>query len=387
MKIGDRRLIPWLLAVLVTLTSLLTACSLPRVSAEDRLFLDLSLDFLDEYRLPKQSFEDTPVGGLSGITYDAKLGKIYAISDDRSEFAPARFYTLNLSLDAQSADAIKIADVKVEKVTVLKGEDGQPYAKGTVDLEGIALSPERSLLISSEGVARDSVPPFISAYDLESGQWRQSLPMPKRYLPGTTEDKQPIGVGDNLGFESLTISASGSGSGEPFRVFTATESALVQDQEPTTFEQGAKNRLLHYLVEDGRSLLLSEHLYQLDPPPEGARYHGLCELLAIDQGGHFLSLERSFGTVFGVKIFQVTTGGATDTTNIDSFKGGVKGVQPIRKQLVTNLGLLDLPLDNLEGMTLGPRLPDGSQSLLVVSDDNFRKEQVTQFLLFRLRKA
>ncbi|NJR64018.1 MAG: esterase-like activity of phytase family protein, partial [Cyanobacteria bacterium CRU_2_1] len=193
--------------------------------------------------------------------------------------------------------------------------------------------------------------------------------------------------GDNLGFESLTISASGSGSGEPFRVFTATESALAQDQEPTTFEQGAKNRLLHYLVEDGRSLLLSEHLYQLDPPPEGARFHGLCELLAIDQGGHFLSLERSFGTVFGAKIFQVTTGGATDTTNIDSFKGGVKGVQPIRKQLVSNLGLLDLPLDNLEGMTLGPRLADGSQSLLVVSDDNFAEKQVTQFLLFRLRKA
>ncbi|MBW4520313.1 MAG: esterase-like activity of phytase family protein [Scytolyngbya sp. HA4215-MV1] len=387
MKVGDRRLVPWFLALLVTLTSLLTACTLPRVSAEDRLFLDLSLDFLDEYRLPKQSFQGTPVGGLSGMTYDAKLGKLYAISDDRSDFAPARFYTLNLSLDTQQPDAIKIAEVKVETVTVLKGEDGQPYAKGTIDPEGIALSPERSLFISSEGVTHDGIPPFVNAYNLKSGQWRQSLPIPKRYLPGVTEDKQPIGVADNLGFEALTISASSSGSGEPFRVFTATESSLAQDQEPTMPEQGAKNRLLHYLVEDGRSLLLSEHLYQLDAPPEGAKYHGLCELLAIDQGGHFLSLERSFGGVFGAKVFQVTTGGATDTANIASFKNGMKGVQPIRKQLLTNLGLLDLPLDNLEGMTLGPRLPDGSRSLLLVSDDNFREEQVTQFLLFRLRKG
>jgi hypothetical protein len=35
-------------------------------------------------------------------------------------------------------------------------------------------------------------------------------------------------------------------------------------------------------------------------------------------------------------------------------------------------------------MTLGSRLPDGSQSLVLVSDDNFNEAQVTQFLLFRL---
>ena len=37
-------------------------------------------------------------------------------------------------------------------------------------------------------------------------------------------------------------------------------------------------------------------------------------------------------------------------------------------------------------MTLGPRLPDGRQSLLLVSDNNFTTNppQVTQFLLFAL---
>ena len=40
------------------------------VMAGDRTFLKVSLDFVNEYQLPKQNFENTPVGGLSGLTYD-----------------------------------------------------------------------------------------------------------------------------------------------------------------------------------------------------------------------------------------------------------------------------------------------------------------------------
>ncbi|MEB3174760.1 MAG: esterase-like activity of phytase family protein, partial [Cyanobacteriota bacterium] len=44
-----------------------------------------------------------------------------------------------------------------------------------------------------------------------------------------------------------------------------------------------------------------------------------------------------------------------------------------------------LELDNLEGMTLGPRFPDGAESLWLISDNNFRQDQVIQILVFRLR--
>ncbi len=46
------------------------------------------------------------------------------------------------------------------------------------------------------------------------------------------------------------------------------------------------------------------------------------------------------------------------------------------------LDALGLTLDNLEGLTLGPVLPDGRQTLLIVSDNNFSPTQVTQFLAF-----
>jgi hypothetical protein len=45
------------------------------------------------------------------------------------------------------------------------------------------------------------------------------------------------------------------------------------------------------------------------------------------------------------------------------------------------------PLDNVEGMTLGPTLPDGRRSLILVSDHNFAGSQFTQFLLFALARS
>jgi hypothetical protein len=379
----------WWLAGLVSLMLFLSACDLPRVSAEERLFLNLSLDFLGDYELPKTSFQNTPVGGLSGITYDRSHDRFYAISDDRSDLAPARFYTLRLELDTAAPSVPRIRQVNVEKVTLLQQEDGKPYPKGAIDPEGIALSPLGTLFISSEGVARDAIPPFVNEFDPGTGQWKRSLSIPTRYVPEIQDAQQTRGVRDNLGFEALTLSPGGYGNTavEPFRLFTATESALAQDNDLAPLEQGAtKNRMLHYVMEKERALLLAEHIYLLDPPPPGAQYHGLTELLAIDQGGHFLSLERSLGEQgFGVKLFQISTGTATDTSTISSLKGALRGIQPVRKRLLLDLSTLNVPLDNLEGMTLGPRLPDGSQSLILMSDDNFSPRQKNQFLLMRIR--
>ncbi|MGA7935271.1 MAG: esterase-like activity of phytase family protein [Kovacikia sp.] len=387
-------LLAWLMALLLAIALLLTGCDLPQVSAEDRLFLNLSLDFLDEYQLPPTKFEGTPVGGLSALTYDRQLDRFYALSDDRSEFAPARFYTLKLTLNPlaalkpqiQSQIQIQIQKAEIENVTFLMDEDGKPFAKGTIDPEGLIVSPLRSIFVSSEGVTRAGIPPFVREFNLKTGQWQRSLPIPERYLPDAKGQPQTKGVQDNLGLEALTVTPGTYAAGEPFRVFTATESSLLEDKEELKPGQGAKSRMLHYYVDADRATVLSEHLYVLDPLPEGAVMTGLTELLAIDQGGHFLSLERSFGPAgFQVKLFQLSLGGATDITRQASLVGTQSGIQPIDKKLLLNLSELGIPLDNLEGMTLGPRLPDKSQSLLLISDDNFQPKQVTQILLFRLR--
>ena len=52
-----------------------------------------------------------------------------------------------------------------------------------------------------------------------------------------------------------------------------------------------------------------------------------------------------------------------------------------------DLDVLGLTLDNLEGMTLGPRLPNGDRALIIMSDNNFTPGQVSQFLLFSASKV
>ncbi|MBW4550502.1 MAG: esterase-like activity of phytase family protein [Aphanocapsa sp. GSE-SYN-MK-11-07L] len=368
-----------LLAIALTALSFgLSGCDLPQVRAEDRIFLNLSLDFLGEYRLPAESqLEQTRIGGLSGLTYDRTQNQFYAISDDRSQYAPARFYTLKLATQANSP---QLARVDVTGVTLLKNQQGQPYPTNRLDPEGIALTPSRSVFIASEGV-KDQAPPFVDQFDL-NGAWMQALNLPDYYFSNPDSQTPAQGVGSNLGFESLTLNPSGD------RLFAATESALLQDAEPN-YTGPIRSRLLHYLVGDLKPILVSEHLYALEPTPAGATFHGLVELLALDNGGHFLSLERTFTPGQGItaKLFQVNTGSASNVSTLAILKGDLAGIQPVCKQSLFDLSQLGLTLGNLEGMALGPILPDGSQSLLLVSDDNFNPKEPTQFLLFRFNQG
>lgn len=383
----SQRLFPVITCSLLLL--ILTACSSGRVTAEERMFLNMSLEFLGEYQLDTKEFAGTPVGGLSGLTYDRQTGRFYAVSDDRSQKAPARFYTLNMVLDESQPDA-PLERVEVEAVTTLKNEAGETFPPGSIDGEGIALSPKRTLFISSEGDRQKQVDPFIGEFNLETGELIQTLPLPPAFLPRETEEGTPIGIQNNLAFESLTLNPNGLAQSDPYRLFSATEASLYQDQNPNApVQESDRIRLLHYLIGPiGEPGLVAEHLYLLDPVPTSSFKYGLSEMMALDTEGFFLSLERTFGiTGFDAKLFQVVVGNATDISNVDSLSGELGELQPLRKSLLFDLSTLteqEVYLDNLEGMTYGPFLPDGSRSLVLMSDNNFSDLQVTQFLLFRI---
>jgi hypothetical protein len=100
-------------------------------------------------------------------------------------------------------------------------------------------------------------------------------------------------------------------------------------------------------------------------------------------------MERSFsvgapGTGNTIKLYSVALAGADNVDGLDSVADRLDGLDPANKRLLLDLRTLGIPLDNVEGMTLGPRLPDGRQSLVLVSDNNFAPSQFTQFLLFAL---
>lgn len=345
------------------------------------MFRDFSLELVDQITIPKEKFQDTLMGGLSALAYNRELDVFYVLSDDRGKRSPARYYTFKLEVEQQQQQ-LKIASFEPQNVTILFDEEGKKYKKGKIDPEGLAISPRNTVYISSEGNPSKDVKPFIAEYELLTGKKLSELPMPQRYLT----DEKSQGIQDNSAFESLTINRTGLPE-DPFRIFTATEAALLQD-ESFEGEEQSRIRFLHYVVNPvGEPIIVSEYLYLLDPTPVEVISSGLTELLALPTEGYFLSLERSYGFMgAGAKIFQVVVGNATDTSNIRSLRGDLGQIQPLRKELLLDLQDLDIYLDNLEGMSIGPRLPDGSKSLLLISDDNFSDEQVSQLLLFRLKE-
>ena len=107
----------------------------------------------------------------------------------------------------------------------------------------------------------------------------------------------------------------------------------------------------------------------------------MTDLVALDDE-NFLSVERGYGTHVQASIYRVSVGDAEDVLVRPSLTGAP--VRTMTKTLLVDLPSAVDPLDNVEGITLGPKLPDGRQSLLLVSDDNFSPQQITQFVAFAL---
>ncbi|MEH2219565.1 MAG: esterase-like activity of phytase family protein [Nostoc sp.] len=338
-----------------------------------------SIEFIGEATLPKGLiFKKTEVGGLSGISYDAKNNLYYAISDDRGQKAAARFYTLKIDL---SKGYLQKGGVIAVNVTTLLNEKGQTFRPGETDTEGIALTNKSTVFISSEGDVAKLINPFIKEFSLSSGKEITTFTIPNKFLPDKSAKQ---GIRNNLAFESLTITPDKN------HLFTATENALIQDGVAAKPNIGSPCRILQYNLLNNQPE--KEFLYQTEAVSPflnltGKFASGLPDLLALDNQGHFLTLERSFtGLGFAISLFQVSLEGSDDIHNIDSLLAvDSKNIKPVHKKLLLDLRSLNVLLDNIEGLTLGPKLPDGQQSLILVSDNNFNSLQRTQILAFKMK--
>jgi len=208
--------------------------------------------------------------------------------------------------------------------------------------------------------------------------------VPQPFLP--TADHLS-GNQQNLAFESAGIPQNGN------FLFTGVENALYQDGPAATIAHGSPSRIMRYDLQTGQ--LDRQWLYWTDPvlePSSIFSVNGLVELLPLNNE-FLISMERSFsvgGTVTGtgnsIKLYKVALPGATDVNGVDSLAGKLDSIRPAEKTLLFDLDTLGIPLDNVEGLTLGPKLADGRQSVVLVSDNNFAASQFTQFLLFALAK-
>ncbi len=334
-----------------------------------------TLHYLGQQILPHDfAHAGTTVGGLSGLDYDAGSGRFVAISDDRSERQAARYYTLELDPAAFNTRADPGHEgVRLVGVTTLTTPAGEVHGAGEVDPEAIRHGGDGELWLAGEGNVRRGIAPTIEKVGA-GGTALRRLELPAHVLPSAA-----AGVRHNLAFESLAIAEG--------KLYVGTENALVQDGPEADLDQPSPARILVFDAASGRRL--AEHAYVVDavavPPPLPGlfRTNGLVELL--DGAGMLLALERAYtmGVGNSVKIYRLDLAGASDVGDRPALAG--TRFTPVAKTLLLDLGRLGVPLDNLEGMSWGPRLPNGRRSLVLVADNNFSASQAMQFLLFEWR--
>lgn len=336
------------------------------------------LRLLGETTLPRHlQFRGTTVGGLSAIDFDPATGLWVALSDDRSERQPARWYTLRIEV-AEGRLQVEVLDV-----VTLRQAGGLPFPKRdtggeVVDPEGIRLLPGgRGVLWTSEGDSKANQSPALREARLDGSHVRDFE------MPATLRLASRPGSGprSNLTFEGLALSPDAR------TAWVAMEGPLHEDGPvPRVNRPGGPCRFTAFDVASGRAV--RQIAYQPDaiplPPilPGGYAENGVSEILMLD-ATRMLVLERAYsmGAGLSLRIYEIDTATGSDTLAVAKLREGA--YRPVAKTLVADFAQLGLSvLDNTEGMCWGPRLANGRRTLIVVSDDNFNVAQVTQFAAF-----
>ena len=385
----ERYRLAWLAVLLAV--SLAGCQSLPGLLSRGPQF---EFVFIGQQVLPPgYRYAGTMVGGLSGIDFDAATGRYWAISDDRSEFGPSRFYELSLDLAQFNKSAAPgYAGVIINGVQTLKRLDGSTFSDARIhpaqaaDPEAIRVhGPSGRLVWSSEGerIVKAGEPPVLvnpHVWEMQrDGTLLRPFVIPSKFHTSAANR----GIRRNLAFEGLAFTPDFA------TLYVMTENALLQDGPAATLTKSSPSRLLALDYKSG--LPRAEYVIDVSPIPQaptqtvGYSDNGIPEILALDHE-RLLVLERSYvaGAGITLKLFLVDLRGATDVSGFDSLTA--QKYISATKRLLLDFKTLGVRLDNTEGMTWGPRLPGGSRSLILVSDDNFNPQQITQFLAFEVRE-
>jgi hypothetical protein len=147
-------------------------------------------------------------------------------------------------------------------------------------------------------------------------------------------------------------------------------------------------RILKFDVATGKSI--AQYAYPLSPvayapvPADAFKINGVPDILNLGNN-KLLVIERSFSTgrlPCTIKVFEADLSGATDISSI-VLKGNNDFI-PVSKKLLLNMDELGIYIDNVEGATFGPRLPNGHKTLLFIADNNFSAVEKAQVLLFEV---
>ncbi|MEO8861049.1 MAG: esterase-like activity of phytase family protein [Ginsengibacter sp.] len=346
------------------------------------------LKFLSEYDVPfNKDFQNTTIGGLSGIDYVPAKNAYYMISDDRSEYNPARFYEAKININQNKIDSVVFSGV-----TFLKNSEGTTYPNSqsdpyhTPDPEALRYNPEKNTFVWSSEGERIIKPGQVilenpSVTEINSvGTFIDTFELPPQVRMKQTES----GPRRNGVFEGLTFADNYK------TLFVNVEEPIYDDGSRAGLNDSSGIiRMLKFDMATKKPV--AQYAYVIDPvahapvPSNAFEINGIPDILYVGDN-KMLVIERSFSTgrmACTIKVFLADISSAENIADMPSLKNK-KGIKFISKKLLLNMDDLGIYIDNIEGVTFGPSLQNGKKSLLFVADNNFNPLEKTQFLLFEV---
>ena len=332
---------------------------------------------------PQKAFPKTvAAGNYSGIAH--LHDDIYAVVSDKSD--SALYFNFRIQVNPKTGELEQVENLGFTERTDGTLNDGKPWQgqeKG-FDHEAIVKVSDSTLVIASEGYCRLKVFSILpTSADAAKVGYQQNL-WESRWA---SSDFYP-----NYNFESLAFDSVHQ------YLWTIPESTLRKDGQPATPQNGLANRLRLMRLDWGKmkedsnkeeyseqvsskkdSRYMMTYAYQMDQPSTHKKADiyvmGVSELCALPDG-QLLVLEREafipkikIGAFCKCKLYLINPLNSEEFSMKEKFSSDTPF---LKKRLLTEwktgLSISKRSFANYEGMCLGPKLEDGSQVIILLSD-------------------
>lgn len=285
------------------------------------------------------TIENNAVSDLSGLVW-LNGDSFYAVSDHQKGIVP-----VTLKVDPANGH---ITAGEIGTLTAVQTDAG--------DFEGIAYvaGTKTFYITAEEGTA-------VLRFNLDSPR-AERVPVPPIFAQARK----------NLSLEALTWNDSVK------EFWIANEETLTPDGALANANEGSLVRLQRL---DARFRPLAQYAWRTEPA--GMRFRGAgsgVPDLCLLPDGRLLVLERGFGAAgLQARIYLADFKGATDISKMKALAEAE--FTPAKKTLLFEQAT---GFVNYEGIALGPKLADGSRSLILIADSNGGPAHIFMPLKLRL---
>jgi hypothetical protein len=332
-----------------------------------------SLRLIDEAEVPGFArVNGMPLTGISGLDFDPQSNRWIAVSNDTGRSGPVRFFGIKMAFDTTG-----MGSFSPDQAQALNHPDGTRFEAGLHQPGAVRIIPadpigdEPYLVWTSEGVLSEGRRGGV--FEMCTGATFMDW-----FKVGDKFEHEPgsMGPSPDRAWSSLALLPDHS-------LVAACEQPLAQD--------AASGFVRLVALDYWSASAQAEYAYALAPVPETApagAERSLVELIAVDQDT-LLSVESVMvpgqrrSPKAWTEVYLVELAGATDVTGEASLASGA-GVTPVSKRLLGDTASLGLRDVRYNAGAFWYTLEDGSQGLVLASDNGNDQYRPTYFAALAL---